>query len=38
MWAGISVPLGWVLGVLVTLANLVRPTDEDDEQTDDAAM
>jgi len=34
MWAGISVPLGWMLGVLVTLANVVRPSDEDrsDEQ------
>jgi hypothetical protein len=28
MWFGISVPLGWVLGVLVTLADLVRPTPE----------
>ncbi|WP_335999601.1 hypothetical protein [Halorientalis halophila] len=26
MWFGISVPLGWVLGFLVTLADLVRPT------------
>ncbi len=25
MWVGISVPLGWFLGVLVSLANLVRP-------------
>ncbi len=25
MWVGISVPLGWFLGVLVALANLVRP-------------
>jgi hypothetical protein len=33
MWAGISVPLGWVFGILVTLANLVRPADEDDEQS-----
>lgn len=26
MWFGIAVPVGWVLGVLVTLADLVRPT------------
>lgn len=26
MWTGIAVPVGWVLGLLVTLANLVRPT------------
>jgi hypothetical protein len=26
MWVGISVPLGWLVGVVVTLANLVRPT------------
>ncbi|MFT4889453.1 MAG: hypothetical protein ACI9YT_000362 [Halobacteriales archaeon] len=27
MWVGISIPVGWVLGVLVTLAEVVRPTD-----------
>ncbi|WP_135302312.1 hypothetical protein [Haloarcula amylovorans] len=27
MWLAISVPLGWVLGTLVTLADLVRPTE-----------
>jgi len=27
MWLGITVPLGWVLGSLVTLADLVRPTE-----------
>lgn len=27
MWFGISVPLGWLLGLLVTLADLVRPTE-----------
>ena len=33
MWAGISVPIGWGLGVLVTLANIVRPSDaEGDEE------
>jgi hypothetical protein len=26
MWFGLAVPLGWVLGLLVTLADLVRPT------------
>jgi TRAP-type C4-dicarboxylate transport system permease small subunit len=31
MWSGLAVPVGWTLGVLVTLANLVRPTDEDEE-------
>jgi hypothetical protein len=33
MWFGIAVPIGWFLGILVTLADLVRPkprdTDED---------
>jgi hypothetical protein len=27
LWLGVSVPVGWALGVLVTLANLVRPTE-----------
>jgi hypothetical protein len=27
MWFGIAVPLGWLLGILVTLADVVRPTD-----------
>lgn len=27
MWLGVSVPLGWLLGLLVTLADLVRPTE-----------
>lgn len=27
MWLGISVPLGWLLGLLVTLADLVRPAE-----------
>lgn len=31
MWFGISVPLGWLLGGVVTLADLVRPTDEQSE-------
>jgi len=25
MWIGISVPLGWIVGFVITLANLVRP-------------
>lgn len=28
MWVAISVPLGWFLGVLVALANLIRPRPE----------
>lgn len=28
LWFGISVPLGWLLGLVVTLADLVRPTPE----------
>ena len=37
MWFGIAVPVGWVLGFLVTLADLVRPTaggsgDGDDDE------
>jgi hypothetical protein len=30
MWAGLAVPVGWVLGFVVTLANLVRPTENAD--------
>jgi hypothetical protein len=26
IWFGVSVPVGWVLGFVVTLADLVRPT------------
>ena len=29
MWFGIAVPLGWILGTLVTLADVVRPKGED---------
>ncbi|MFB6164830.1 MAG: hypothetical protein ABEJ31_06695 [Haloarculaceae archaeon] len=25
MWFGLAIPVGWLLGILVTLANLVRP-------------
>ena len=28
MWFGISVPVGWLLGLIVTLADLVRPAEE----------
>jgi hypothetical protein len=28
MWFGVSVPVGWLLGLIVTLADLVRPTAE----------
>ncbi len=31
MWVGISVPLGWLLGVMVTLADFIRPKDDDDQ-------
>ncbi|QGX96145.1 hypothetical protein EI982_15845 [Haloplanus rallus] len=30
MWGALAVPVGWALGLLVTLANLVRPTVPDD--------
>lgn len=33
MWGALAVPVGWAFGVLVTLANLVRPTaDVDDDE------
>jgi hypothetical protein len=28
LWFAFSVPVGWFLGLLVTLANVVRPTGE----------
>jgi hypothetical protein len=31
MWGGLAVPVGWLLGFVVTLANLVRPTDENED-------
>jgi len=31
MWFGLAVPVGWILGMLVTMANLVRPTPETGE-------
>lgn len=30
MWFGIAVPVGWLLGILVSLADLVRPTADED--------
>ncbi len=33
MWFGLAVPLGWVLGGVVTLADAVRPTPETGETT-----
>lgn len=30
MWFGMAVPVGWYLGILVTLANVIRPTQRDD--------
>jgi hypothetical protein len=32
MWFGIAVPLGWIVGTLVTLADLVRPKGEADSR------
>jgi len=29
MWFGIAVPLGWLLGLVVTLANLTRPREDE---------
>lgn len=31
MWSALAIPVGWALGIVVTLANLVRPTDDEDE-------
>ena len=36
MWFGIAVPVGWILGMLVTMANLVRPTPESAEASKSA--
>jgi hypothetical protein len=35
LWFGIAVPLGWVLGVLVTLADVARPKSGGGETADD---
>jgi hypothetical protein len=34
MWGGLAVPVGWAFGLLVTLANLVRPASTDDDAGD----
>jgi hypothetical protein len=34
MWFGISVPVGWFLGIIVTLADLVRPTADSSSDND----
>jgi hypothetical protein len=37
LWFGIAVPLGWLLGILVSLADLARPGDEvDDDPSGDS--
>lgn len=37
MWFGIAVPVGWVFGLIVTLADLVRPRGvEESEEADEA--
>lgn len=33
MWFALAIPIGWVLGTLVTLANLVRPKPESDDKS-----
>ncbi len=37
MWVGIATPLGWMLGILVTLADLIRPRSEPSESAASAA-
>jgi MFS family permease len=37
MWFAIAVPVGWLLGLLVTLANLTRPREDEDQQGDEGA-
>jgi len=37
MWIGIAVPVGWVLGVAVTLADAVRPTESGEDDADESA-
>lgn len=34
MWFGIATPLGWILGLLVTLADLIRPRSSEPESND----
>jgi hypothetical protein len=35
MWLAISVPLGWLLGLLVSLANVVRPAADGESEDED---
>jgi hypothetical protein len=37
MWFGIAVPVGWFLGVVVTVADLVRPKGDATEDADKVA-
>lgn len=37
MWVGIATPLGWFLGVVVTLADAVRPRSTADDESAEAA-
>jgi hypothetical protein len=37
LWFGIAVPLGWLLGILVSLADLARPGGEGEDQSAEAA-
>jgi hypothetical protein len=37
MWFGIAIPLGWFLGLVVTLADLVRPADGSEDHQRSAA-
>lgn len=32
MWFGIAIPVGWALGLVVSLADLFRPSDEDSSE------
>ncbi|MFW6385340.1 MAG: hypothetical protein ACOCY7_04305 [Halodesulfurarchaeum sp.] len=32
MWFGIAIPVGWALGLVVSLADLVRPSDDDSSE------
>lgn len=36
MWFGLAVPIGWFLGIVVSLANVVRPSGTDTNTEDDS--
>lgn len=38
MWFGIAVPIGWVLGILVTLADVVRPKKSRQDRQDGRSL